>query len=382
MSGQTMDYRGYEVEDLIKDPFFKKSVMNPDDHSAAFWTQWTSESPSNRNKYEQARLIVIALHESWGERVSEEEIQRRIIHIREARRLQKKPTNVAWQNGWRWAAAAALLVVVFSAVWWVNQANRRANSNETAEVSQGDESRLGARIQGYAEEVVRENNTESDLTLMLSDSSVVTLRPGSRLKFPSVFGADDRKVLLSGDAFFEVTSNPDKPFLVYAMETVVKVLGTSFRVTALEIENKVTVKVLSGRVSVYSFSDFSGNAKAVEMGRAGVLLVPNEEVVMNGVARTIEKSAVAPRLEEARKKQYRELIFDDTPISDIFEEMARAYGIEIEFDQKAFSKCPITTYFMEETLLERINTICEAVGATYRPENGKIIVSGIDCTGL
>lgn len=377
------DYQDFEIEELVRDPYFRHSVLTPDEQSARFWAGWKALSPVNEEKYEQAKLALIALQEAYSETLSETEVLKRLNRIRRLDPAERKISEADNPNKWWWGAAAAVLVAV-AGLWW-SYSVKPGQVGETA-VHGPVAGKEGYAITPSSGEILKENNTASNLTLMLSDSSVVTLLPGSRLKFPSVFGPEDRKVALSGDAFFDVTSNPGRPFMVYAGDAVVKVLGTSFRVTAFESENRVTVKVLSGRVSVYSLSDFPGTGKSPgagspAAGKEGVLLVPNEEVVMNATTKKIEKSVTASPEEESGKARFRELIFDDVPISQIFTELERIYGMEIEFDQDTFRQCPITTYFRDESLLERINTICQAVGATYTPENGKIIVSGIDCTG-
>lgn len=379
-----MDDREYEIEDLVKHPYFKKAVLSPDDQSEAYWEKWKSASDINGEKYDQARLIVIALHELYSHQIPEEEISQNIDNIHKIRQnsSQKDPIPLSRWN-LRWIAAAALVFVATAATWIFFKVDPDWTSSFVSDdIPTISNLTLPEGVSEADQNIVRINDTASQLTLMLSDSSVVTLLPGSRLEFPARFTSGERKVLLTGDAYFEVTSSPDRPFLVYAMDAVVKVLGTSFRVITQENENRVTVKVISGRVSVYNLADYSSREKVFTSPSGGVMLVGNEEVVVNTAARTIRKSTVDFPATNKSKQRFRELIFDDTPISEVFNEMARTYGMEIEFDERAFSACPITTYFKEETLLERINTICEAVGATYRPEQGKIIITGIDCTGL
>jgi transmembrane sensor len=63
----------------------------------------------------------------------------------------------------------------------------------------------------------------------LEDGTTVHLEKGSRLSFPVHFDPKKREVVLSGEAFFEVTENPSKPFYVYANELITRVLGTSFQ---------------------------------------------------------------------------------------------------------------------------------------------------------
>lgn len=87
--------------------------------------------------------------------------------------------------------------------------------------------------------------------VMLPDSSFVRLHPNSSLQFPSQFGKT-REVMLSGQAFFDVKRNPDKPFKIQTHELGVEVLGTSFEVQAYEKWHQATVSVVTGKVKVFT----------------------------------------------------------------------------------------------------------------------------------
>lgn len=87
--------------------------------------------------------------------------------------------------------------------------------------------------------------------VMLPDSSYVRLHPNSSLQFPSQFGKT-REVMLSGQAFFDVKRNPEKPFKIQTHELGVEVLGTSFEVQAYEKWQQATVSVVTGKVKVFT----------------------------------------------------------------------------------------------------------------------------------
>src|SRR5690606_40982760 len=79
--------------------------------------------------------------------------------------------------------------------------------------------------------------------IILADGSKVTLYPGSEIRYTSDFNIFTREIHLKGEAYFEVASDKNKPFLVYANSVVTKVLGTSFLVKAKENETDVEVLV-------------------------------------------------------------------------------------------------------------------------------------------
>ena len=69
-------------------------------------------------------------------------------------------------------------------------------------------------------------------TLVLSDGTRIRLDAGSSMLYPAEFSGDQRAVFLDGEGYFEVTSDADRPFVIYAHQAVVTVLGTRFNVRA------------------------------------------------------------------------------------------------------------------------------------------------------
>ncbi len=90
----------------------------------------------------------------------------------------------------------------------------------------------------------------SQRQIILPDGSIAFLNSNSSLTYPKVFGNRNRKVTLSGEAFFKVTKNPLKPFIVEANSARIKVLGTSFNVLAPNGKDQVEVLVKTGIVSL------------------------------------------------------------------------------------------------------------------------------------
>ena len=123
------------------------------------------------------------------------------------------------------------------------------------------------------------NDTKNITLHMLSDGTVITLQPNGSIEFPDVFPADKREIVLKGEAFFDVTKDKNRPFIINTGDVTVKVLGTSFNVRAYEGAKEITVAVKTGKVSVYAKGgeiDAKKNTNKQE-----VILTPNQEVVYN-----------------------------------------------------------------------------------------------------
>ncbi len=97
----------------------------------------------------------------------------------------------------------------------------------------------------------------SQTEIILPDGSSVSLNANSKLIYPKTFKGDRRRVELIGEAYFDITSNPDKPFIIFANNAEIKVLGTEFNVLSNKELNEVEVLVESGVVSLSSKNNTS-----------------------------------------------------------------------------------------------------------------------------
>jgi len=86
--------------------------------------------------------------------------------------------------------------------------------------------------------------------VVLSDNTVVWLNAGSRLVYPTLFKGKTREVLLFGEAFFEVSKNPERPFIVKTSDLQIKVLGTQFNVSAYAEDQVIQTVLKEGRVAI------------------------------------------------------------------------------------------------------------------------------------
>ncbi|QNL49282.1 FecR domain-containing protein [Olivibacter sp. SDN3] len=88
-----------------------------------------------------------------------------------------------------------------------------------------------------------------DYKLTLADGTKVWLNSSSRLKFPMAFLAESREVYLEGEAYFEIASDVEKPFIVHTAESTIRVLGTKFNLSAYD-QQAVTTALVEGKVQM------------------------------------------------------------------------------------------------------------------------------------
>lgn len=109
--------------------------------------------------------------------------------------------------------------------------------------------------------------SEVPIAAVLPDGSEVFLSLGSRISFSKDFNQELREVNITGEAFFSVASNPDRPFIVHTGEAKIRVTGTSFHVsTPDKHDDDVEVIVRSGKVLFYNSETFSENSFKVDLG--------------------------------------------------------------------------------------------------------------------
>ena len=163
----------------------------------------------------------------------------------------------------------------------------------------------------------------------LSDGTIVWLNGNSQLTYPGTFAAGERTVHLTGEAFFDVTKSPDKPFIITTEKAKVTVLGTSFNVRAITAEPNTEVVVKSGRVR---FENTAGNQR--------VELTKNEKGVYDATANKIAEYTEVDLNEIAW--QSGRLLFDNTPLKEVVEDLSRQFEVTINLKNTSLGNCGFT----------------------------------------
>jgi transmembrane sensor len=219
------------------------------------------------------------------------------------------------------------------------------------------------------------NNTHTNRKISLPDSSGVLLFPGSRLQYSDEFDLNERKIFLSGQAFFEISHDPAKPFYVFANEVVAKVLGTSFSVIAYPEDISIRVEVKTGKVSVYA----NPEKKLVLPTEEKVILTPNQQAVYTRDTKKVSRMLVKDPQMIIAEEEVKKIRFEGAPVPEIFIALEKMYGVDIVFEEEVFSNCSITTSVSGKDLYERVDVICEIIGATYTVEDTRVLISGAGC---
>ncbi|MCB0822470.1 MAG: FecR domain-containing protein [Bacteroidales bacterium] len=199
----------------------------------------------------------------------------------------------------------------------------------------------------------------------LADGSKITLNQNSTLVYPKKFDDDQRKVKLNGDAFFEVAKNPEKPFIIEAGETQIKVLGTSFYVDARPGQNQVEVTVKSGRVALIAPDQ---SQVILTAGQKGIFIKNEKDLYKE---ENPDENYLAWKTGLIR--------FENTELGQVAKVLNRTYGVHITLQNRALENCRITANFENQTLADILLIVSETLDISVNRTANSIILSGKGC---
>ncbi|WP_373512660.1 FecR family protein, partial [Persicitalea sp.] len=263
-----MEPSDYTTNDFLEDAQFRRWVRQPNAELDTFWQNFLEKYPEKKPEVIAATNFLLGIEQQVeggaSAAVHEEVVFQRIQQI-----IANESKVPVWRQLPRrtsWAAAASLLLIL----------GYFALPVDTQKISY--ESNRGQTTLTLIEKI---NDTDEPLFITLTDGSTISLQPRSRISYAHNFNkTTKREVHLSGEAFFEVAKDPNKPFYVFANELVTKVLGTSFNVRAYQDDEDITVEVRTGRVSV-AVADQLGKQNMISTReREGILLLPNQQAVL------------------------------------------------------------------------------------------------------
>lgn len=212
---------------------------------------------------------------------------------------------------------------------------------------------------------VLERSTEwgQKSTLELPDGTMVKLNSGSMIRFPETFSEDFREVELFGEAFFDVTENPDKPFLIKSDGLQTTVLGTSFNVNAYTDTDEIAVTVLTGKVKIAS-------------NETEILLHPNEQGTYNRVSNQMSKEVTD--IEKYIDWKDGIIHFDGATMEEIALILERWYGVNVLFGNESIKQCNLTATYQNELLTAVLESIVfTKKGLSYEyTEDQEILITG------
>jgi transmembrane sensor len=356
------DYLSFSAEELARDDFFVRWVLYTDVDSEAFWREWIETFPHKRDDVDMARQMVLMANQlgsqDWFGQEDTMDLLRRVqVRLDPVVPIASRKLSSFWLP-----VAASILLVLTVSGWFLydNTSRSHVESNEVA-------AQIEVEIPGFPQRLITAG--ADNKLVLLDDGSIVVLSPNSELHFPQRFGAETREVELTGSAFFEIAHDSSRPFWVHGRQVKTKVLGTSFWVKQEEKSFSTTVLVKTGRVAVFE-NDDERNPVLLSKTERAVFTDPEKDMVAN------TEDPISPSLDFPMES----IAFNyvNEPLVRVLEDVEKAYGVKISYDETAVDALKITASLGEESLLDKLRVISKFAGCHYELSNHHIYLRNRD----
>lgn len=295
---------------------------------------WLAAALSNRNYYEDFKLIWEQSLQQTSLSTVDKEVAWKRFQDRIYNTSPKAVHSTSMVKNHRWMQLAAIFILVVAGAWLILRL-MNDRSIQTIVSQTGKSSRVDT----------------------LPDGSVITLNRNSLLKYPERFTGKTRRISLEGEAFFNVSPDKSKPFIVQVNDLTVRVVGTSFNIKSFNGKTEVIVE--TGIVQV------TKNLHSVR-------LAPKEKITVHQADSVLVKQPVTDKLYNfyRTKKFYCE----NTPLWKLVMALNEEYNVNIIIARKDLRTLPLTTVFDDETLEKILSVISETFNISITRSGDQIVL--------
>lgn len=204
-------------------------------------------------------------------------------------------------------------------------------------------------------------NTGGFYSLILSDGTRVWLNSESELEYSVLFSSGERVVRLVGEAFFEVTQDAARPFIVETSDMRMRVLGTSFNIKAYKDASRISTTLFTGKVQVTPLADVSHK----------VVLVPGQQAVWD--LQTRQFSVVEANLEHVGAWKNGLFVFHEENIEVVARQIERWYGVKFVYRLDRREQYTLNGYFSKDESLKTLLDIFTFISGLEFEMDGNIV---------
>lgn len=378
-----MNNESHNIEELL----VRILENRASDNEVLYFLEWIRQKEENRIYFEKIKKL---WNLSSGTHASQEMLREGEKDYRRFMESTLKSRKLWFR--WKVASVAAMVLVVLSFVFWLNQLQENIPVQKTVQVdfvqTQGvvlkmlddeeislldDSLRLTDRLVKINKinrrEISYELNDSIEISdneelvydqiivpagerfsVRLSDGTKAWINSESSLRFPIYFGKDFRTVETQGNVYFEVVKDSTRPFIVISNEMTTEVLGTSFEVNTYGDRGVISTTLVEGKVKV------SVEDRAVE-------IEPNEQFVWDLTDRGFKVEKV-DALNEVRWKDDI-LVLNNEQFEDVVRKLERWYGVSIENSTGEVFSQSFSGEFDREDIQAAIEAICVNLDISY-----------------
>jgi len=377
-----------QLSKYLENTNFIQWVFEPDAELELWWNQFETDNPEERRNIQIARKILLKLRTNNKVLTEEEKILLFSRILRKVEERSKSGSRGRFILGFlRYAAVAMLFFAIGAALFYRPKTfnPQQFSQNFSTPVSENaaklirangenillKEEKSTLRYQADGKLVVNNDtiktepraNTASTAMnqliipfgksseVILPDGTKVCLNAGSRLVYPDNFAGKTREVLLAGEAYFEVSHDPNHPFVVQVSDLRIKVLGTKFNISAYPTDLVIETVLAEGKVTL-------------EQNNAGIFdrkleLLPDQLASFDKNSQHMEVKRVNAANYSVWTKGI--LQFEHTDLLRITDRLERYYNISFEYDDQQLGGLLISG---KMELKEDQDEICERLART------------------
>jgi transmembrane sensor len=374
-----MNYRDYDAEDLLLEPSFLNYCLGSNEEAILFWENWLQENPDKASVVQQAQQMFLLLNGNHtAAQFREHQSKFRIAfnkHLHQdtatATSLFVTPSKDSFRSrkiGKYAVGIAASLLLLASISYFV--LDKKPTLNQPDQYTY-------TSIPGERK------------SFQLPDGSTVLLNGGSILKITADFNKVNREITLEGEAYFDVTQNAEKPFIIQAGGMCVKVLGTTFNVKAYPQDRTLETVLISGAVEV----------TVKDLPKRNVILKPQQKIVIEKLiapAGNRSDSAANPGGQAGMHKNIaiknvqllaydstvletswtkNRLVFDNETLATVATKIERWYGVKVQVDPTIADTYLFTGIFENESIQQMLKALQLSLPFHYKLEDKTLFIT-------
>lgn len=362
------DYTFYSVEDFIIDDDFVAWVKSPDSDLEAFWADFMAANPGKKDEIDEAIRFVKMFASDAPELSSDtlDTLQQQItdrIDIPVSAATVHEIVRARTRRTYAYAYAAAVsLILLVTAAWW--RFDPQITIQPEAPIALTEVAQDALLTEHIVPKGVRSRIT-------LADGTQVWLNADSKIQYARDFmNGGNREVYLQGEAFFDVTPDATRPFIVHVQDVEIRVLGTAFNVKGYDEDGRIETTLVHGKIAIdgndaYDDITLAANQRAVFMKEEKGLVVQNN-------------------VETDTYTSWRRgvLVFDDQPLYEILPILERTFNVAIHTDDAYALDCRFTAKISNKSLSEVLELFRTSDTIGYTIADKDVYIKGSFCNDL
>ena len=274
---------------------------------------WMELSDSNRQKAKEVYALLLSVDTKHT--IDAMDMEKELSKVK--RKMKTTGHPIAW---WKWMQRAAAVLFIPMAITVLLLLNQNTLSS------------------AYVQMLEVETQPGVVTSFRLPDSTLVYLNSASTLRYPSIFTGDTREVSLSGEAYFDVTKDPDHRFIVSTSQnSKVEVLGTRFNLEAFDDMEEVITTLVEGKVE-FKFRKAGNEQK--------MIMKPGQKTVYNKKSEEIQVKDTSGEPELSWKDM--KVIFEHTTLKDALRMLEKRYNVEFIVKTSKYDKYTFTGTFTDQ----------------------------------